>query len=146
MGLDMYLRGEKFVSKWDSSQKCPESGGFLEVQRPVIDGFDVSEYVLDMGYWRKFGPLHVYIVNEFADGVDECQKIDLEAEQLRNIADALRDNKLPSNENSHGFFFGGPEMWDEDRSEGNEHAKLFDKAAKWVESNSWNTVFYQASW
>ena len=39
-----------------------------------------------------------------------------------------------------------PEMWDEDRSEGKKHAKLFDKAADWVESTSWGSVTYQASW
>ena len=145
MGLDMYLRGDKYISQWDHSQRSPE-GRSLEVKRPVVDGFDVETYVLDMGTWRKFAPLHVYIVNEFADGVDKCQRIDLEAEQLRKIANALRDNKLPSNDDCYGCFFGSPEMWDEDRSEGKEHAKLFDAAAKWVESNSWNTVFYQASW
>ena len=145
MGLDMYLRGDKFISKWDHSQQKPE-GGSLEVDRPVIDGFEVETYVLDMGYWRKFAPLHVYIVNEFADGVDECQRIDLEADQLRKIANALRDNELPNNDDCHGFFFGGPEMWDEDRSEGKKHAKLFDKAADWVEATSWGSVTYQASW
>jgi len=145
MGLDMYLRGDKFISKWDHSQQKPE-GGSLEVDRPVVDGFEVETYVLDMGYWRKFAPLHVYIVNEFADGVDECQKIDLEADQLRKIANALRDNELPKNDDCHGFFFGGPEMWDEDRSEGKEHAKLFDKAADWVDETPWGSVTYQASW
>ena len=145
MGLDMYLRGDKFVSQWDHSQQKPE-GGSLEVKRPVVDGFDVETYVLDMGTWRKFAPLHVYIVNEFADGVDECQRIDLEADQLRKIANALRDNKLPSNDDCYGCFFGSPEMWDEDRSEGKEHAKLFDNAADWVESTSWGSVTYQASW
>ena len=145
MGLDMYLRGDKFISKWDHSQQKPE-GGSLEVDRPVIDGFEVETYVLDMGYWRKFAPLHVYIVNEFADGVDECQRIDLEADQLRKIANALRDNELPNNDDCHGFFFGGPEMWDEDRSEGKKHAKLFDKAADWVDETPWGSVTYQASW
>ena len=145
MGLDMYLRGDKFISKWDHSQQAPE-GGSLEVKRPVVDGFEVETYVLDMGYWRKFAPLHVYIVNEFADGVDECQRIDLEADQLRKIANALRDNELPNNDDCHGFFFGGEEWWDELRSEGKDHAKLFDKAADWVETTSWGSVTYQASW
>ena len=77
--------------------------------------------------------MHVYIVNEFADGVDECQRIDLEADQLRKIANALRNNELPKNDDCHGFFFGGEEWWDELRSEGKEHAKLFDKAADWVD-------------
>ena len=145
MGLDMYLRGEKFVSKYDHSQQAPE-GGSLEVKRPVIDGFEVSEYILDMGYWRKFAPLHKYIVKVFADDVDECQPIHLTNLDCRRIAEALRHDNLPANEDCGGFFFGNPEFWDEDRANGEEHAKVFDKAAEWVESNSWNTVTYQASW
>ena len=145
MGLDMYLRGEKFVSKYDHSQQAPE-GGSLEVKRPVIDGFEVSEYILDMGYWRKFAPLHKYIVKVFANDVDECQPIHLSNLDCRRIAEALRHDNLPANEDCGGFFFGNPEFWDEDRANGEEHAKVFDKAAEWVESNSWNTVTYQASW
>ena len=145
MGLDMYLRGEKFVSKYDHSQQAPE-GGSLEVKRPVIDGFEVSEYILDMGYWRKFAPLHKYIVKVFAGDVDECQPIHLTNLDCRRIAEALRHDNLPANEDCGGFFFGNSEFWDEDRANGEEHAKVFDKAAEWVESNSWNTVTYQASW
>ena len=141
----MYLRGDKFVSQWDHSQQKPE-GGSLEVKRPVVDGFDVETYVLDMGTWRKFAPLHVYIVNEFADGVDKCQRIDLEAKQLRKIAKALRKNELPKNDDCHGCFFGDDEWWDELKSEGEKHAKLFDKAAEWVDETRWASVTYQASW
>ena len=58
-------------------KQAPE-GGSLRVERPKIDGFDICEYVLDMGQWRKFAPLHEYIVNEYADGDDNCQRrIDL---------------------------------------------------------------------
>jgi len=145
MGLDMYLRGEKFVSKYDHSQQAPE-GGSLEVKRPVIDGFEVSEYILDMGYWCKFAPLHKYIVKVFAGDVDDCQPIHLTNLDCNRIAQALRDGGLPDNEDCNGCFFGHPEWWDEDRLNGEEHAKVFDKAAEWVESNSWNTVTYQASW
>ena len=145
MGLDMYLRGDKFISKWDLSQR-DENDMPLEVKRPVVDGFEVSEQVLDLGTWRKFAPLHNFIVKEFAKGVDDCQPIHLVAKDLRKIAKALRNDKLPKNDDCHGFFFGGPEMWDEDRSEGKKHAKLFDKAADWVETTSWGSVTYQASW
>ena len=145
MGLDMYLRGDKFISQYDHSQQAPE-GGSLEVKRPVIDGFEVTSYNLDIGYWRKFAPLHQYIVKVFANDVDECQQIDLSADDLRRIATALRDGGLPDNEDCGGFFFGDPEFWDEDRADGEKHAQVFDKAAEWVESNSWNSVTYQASW
>jgi len=145
MGLDMYLRGDKYISQYDHSQRSPE-GGSLEVKRPVIDRFEVTSYNLDLGYWRKFAPLHKYIVKVFANDVDECQEIHLDSDDLRRIATALRDGGLPDNEDCGGFFFGNPEFWDEDRAEGEKHAQVFDKAAEWVDSNSWNTVIYQASW
>jgi len=145
MGLDMYLRGDKFISNWDTSQR-DEDGMPLEVKRPVIDGFEVTSYNLDLGYWRKFAPLHHFIVRVFADGEDNCQEIHLSADDLRRIAAALRDDNLPDNDDCAGFFFGNPEFWDADRAEGEKHAETFDKAAKWVESNSWNSVIYQASW
>tara|TARA_R100000353_G_scaffold114197_2_gene81744 strand:- start:4248 stop:4685 length:438 start_codon:yes stop_codon:yes gene_type:complete len=145
MGLDMYLRGDKFITTFDDTKR-DKDGKALRVKRPVVDGFDVETHVLDLGTWRKFAPLHVYIVNEFADGVDECQKIDLSAGELRKIAKALRNNKLPKNDDCHGCFFGDDEWWDELKSEGEKHAKVFDKAAEWVESTFWNNVTYQASW
>ena len=141
----MYLRGDKFITTFDDTKR-DKDGKALRVKRPVVDGFDVETHVLDLGTWRKFAPLHVYIVNEFADGVDECQRIDLSAGELRKIAKALRNNKLPKNDDCHGCFFGDDEWWDELKSEGEKHAKVFDKAAEWVESTFWNNVTYQASW
>mgnify|MGYP003129741675 CR=1 FL=1 len=58
MGLDMYLRGDKFIARIE----CDENGNTFTVERPVIDGFEVASYNLDLGYWRKFAPLHQYIV------------------------------------------------------------------------------------
>ena len=146
MGLDMYLRGDKYISGYDHSQQ-DETGRSLRVERPKIDGFEVDSYRLDLGYWRKFGPLHHFIVEKFADGEDDCRPIDLSADDLRFIADALERGKLPKNDEvERGCFFGSDEMWDEDRAHGSEHAKVFRKAADWVESNMWNTVEYQASW
>lgn len=145
MGLDMYLRGDKFVSSWDHSQR-DENGIPLEVKRPQMDGFEVTSYVLDLGYWRKFAPLHTFIVRVFANDEDNCQPIDLGAEDLRRIAAAIRDGNLPDDEDSTGFFFGSSEFWDEYRAEAEEHAQTFEKAAAWIDSESWNTVTYQASW
>ena len=145
MGLDMYLRGDKFISTWDNTQR-DEHGVPLRVERPQMDGFEVASYVLDLGYWRKFAPLHKFIVQVFANGEDHCQPIDLDAEDLRRIAAALRDGNLPDNDDCHGFFFGNPEFWDADRAEAEKHAQVFDKAAAWIDSEVWNTVTYQASW
>jgi hypothetical protein len=65
MGLDMYLIGDVFVRN-------------REVEADIyIDGYPQDRAELELGYWRKHRKLHGYIVNTFAKGVDECQKIEL---------------------------------------------------------------------
>ena len=138
MGLDMYLTGEEFVPSYDEDHV-----------REKRDGFDVKQYDLELGYWRKFAPLHCYVVMTCAGGVDECQPIELSVDDLRRIASALRNEdgySLPSNEDCSGFFFGTAEWWDEDRKRGEEHALIFDRAAAWLADNAWRSVVYQASW
>jgi len=135
MGLDMYLTGDEYIPTYDAA-----------VKREVRNGFEVESYRLKMGYWRKFGPLHAFMVKRFADGVDNCAPISLDASNLREVASALRANALPDNDESHGFFFGNPEIWDEDRADAERHAEVFDRAAEWVEADGWRSVFYQASW
>lgn len=151
MGLDMYLRGDKFyVQDFDARPLAEDKG------KPTdADGDRIENSIHDLGYWRKFAPLHTYIVTEYAEGIDECQQIRLEAEHLKDIADTLRGNSLPDNEECHGFFFGAPEHWDEDRADAEKHAKMFEDAIKWLDAapkydngnlKQWRSVFYQASW
>jgi hypothetical protein len=107
MGLDMYLTGDKFFTTFDKS--------YNEVERPIdLDGDSIQTISNELGYWRKFGPLHTYIVDTFAGGVDECQRIELEEADLLKIAEALMGNSIAKDEDSAGCFFGSPEMWAED--------------------------------
>ena len=135
MGLDMYLTGRKYV------------GGSLQGDDEPFreeDGKPVDSMNLELGYWRKHRKLHGYIVNTFAEGKDECQKINLEGDDLRKIAKAVRTNDLP---NTEGFFFGCEEIDNTYSNEAEEHAQQFDEAAKWLEDGDWKrTVFYRASW
>lgn len=92
MGLDMYLEGRTF--NWERKEKR--------------DGFRVKGVMLELGYWRKHPDLHGYIVQTFANGVDECQVIELNEDALENILQAVKDDRLPK---TTGFFFGtsGPD-------------------------------------
>ena len=139
MGLDMYLKGEDFV---------PTYG---DAVRDTRDGFPVETYVLHIASWRKFAPLHCHIVNVCSDkGQDDCEPVRLTSEDLRTIADVIRHGDLPPDEECHGFFFGTPEMWAEDRKRAAEDAAIFDTAADWLDrgdmDRSWRSVIYQASW
>ena len=132
MGLDMYLVGRKYV------------GGSFNQDIDKEDGFPVDSVKLELGYWRKHRKLHGYIVNTFAEGKDECQKIDLGVDELRKIATALRTNDLPDTE---GFFFGNEEIDDEEKERSEEYAKQIEEAIKWLDKGDWKrSVYYRASW
>lgn len=128
MGLDMYLNGEKFFASCDG-------------KRPKEDGFEVSRHELELGYWRKHPNLHGYIVQRFAEGVDECQKIELSEKDMQNIVEAIERKNLPHTE---GFFFGVS-----DESDDAPSVEIFAKAIAWLgkkEKGIWKSVFYRASW
>lgn len=108
MGLDMYLCGNSFLWK-----------------KETRDNFRLREVQLELGYWRKHPDLHGYIVNTFADGVDECQEIPLTADNMIQIVAAIKGKKLPHTE---GFFFGSSDGSEDDYSIG-----IFLAAIKWLE-------------
>lgn len=139
MGLDMYLRGRKFF--WTNWEKPGDNR--------TEDGFKVTLLEIELGYWRKHPNLHGYIVNTFAGGVDECQEIDLEVEQLKTIILAVKVGGLP---NTTGFFFGRSPTID-DKAMFNEQiatdVEVLQEALKWLETPEKGisrSVIYRASW
>lgn len=93
MGLDMYLNGDKYLpTDWVHPENTTKE-----------DGFRLKGKILELGYWRKQPDLHGFIVDTFADGVDECQEIYLNVGMMRQIIDAVKGKQLPT---TAGFFFG----------------------------------------
>ena len=86
----MFLEGKKFYA----SNENNEDGAVLNEAR--MDN-------IELGYWRKHPNLHGYIVQNFADGVDECQPIYLGEDRLKELIKAVNENKLIP---TTGFFFG----------------------------------------
>lgn len=138
MGLDMNLYGDK--SSWDNTG--------------TVDDFPISSIVLDMGYWRKHPNLHGYIVDTFADGKDECQRIPLDEDDLQKIIEALETDAIYG-EPVTGFFFGKsyfPGEKDEYGSYEEQKSRdidIFTKALNWIQNNpskEWRNIYYEASW
>lgn len=131
MGLDMYLEGRKYVSE---NYNHPE-------KNRMEDGFRIKGVTLELGYWRKHPNLHGFIVQTFADGVDQCQEIPLSKENLAKILQAIKGEELPE---TKGFFFGAS-----DGTEKDEDTGIFRSALKWLMSDETgysNSVVYRASW
>jgi|SRR6478736_4955549 len=131
MGLDMYLRGEKyFWTNWEDKTK-----------NLTEDGFKVKTKTLELGYWRKHPNLHGYIVNEFGGGNDDCQVIELSIENLKKTIQAIKDKSLPK---TSGFFFG-----ESDEADDAPSIEILEKAIAWAETKepgALKTIQYQASW
>jgi hypothetical protein len=125
MGLDMYLSAEKY-ERYGEGQK--------------LDGMPLLKSIYEVGYWRKHPDLHGYIVKTYANGVDECQRIDLMLTDVVDIINRLRDSEPL--EKTSGFFFGSSDGSAEERE---EEAVVFEKALAWAEKHD-ATLFYRASW
>jgi hypothetical protein len=134
MGLDMYLHGEKYLGP-DFSVSPPAI-------RHLEDGYRLELKTLRLGYWRKHPNLHGYIVNNFADGIDQCQRIDLSRTDIERLIEAVARDDLPHTE---GFFFGAS-----DGSETEETLRILRDALAWLRgepdrANS-RAIYYRASW
>lgn len=127
MGLDMYLNGEiYFFGLTEEQQKT----------QPV-------EKIYRLAYWRKHPDLHGFIVESFADGVDNCEPVNLTAADMTGIIDAIREDRLPHTE---GFFFG---QSSNDEAQKSEAIDVFTWAIEWLSAEQESTmrhVTYRASW
>ena len=100
-------------------------------------------------YLRKANAIHHYIVDTHADGVDDCQVIALDSDDLKALHDrvkavlsdrSLAPELLPT---SPGFFFGSLEYddWYFDQLE------YFDREmSALMRRGDWDYIQYRASW
>jgi hypothetical protein len=125
--------------------KASLNGERYFLNRPTLEAgkAPVKAEIYEFGYWRKHPNLHGYIVQSFADGVDECQRIPLDEERLLLIMEAVKAKELP---HTTGFFFGESEGTEE---EAREDLTILQGALDWLrtkEKDIWRSVYYQASW
>lgn len=125
MGLDMFLTGSIYMYE----------------SKAMRDGYPISEIRIELGYWRKHPNLHGYIVQNFADGVDDCKEICLSEKDLRKIIMAIKENELPI---TSGFFFG--ESTGEEKQ---NDLEIFRNSLKWLQAykpSESKSIIYRASW
>jgi hypothetical protein len=159
MGLDMYLRADKYVSGWphapDDARKQYEAILAL-VGLPGCEGSPSVQVEVTLAYWRKANHIHKWFVDHVQDGIDECQKSYVPREkltELRDLCKTLLDlhgrdaeaaqsvamEKLPP---QSGFFFGNAEV-DEWYWQNVSHTiEQLDKALGTEE----DSFYYQSSW
>jgi hypothetical protein len=152
MGLDMYLCRKTYVKHWKDEAKV-----LLTVPEQAHDDVkaiqpDRVKYVIEVvAYWRKANAIHKWFVDNFADGVDECQEIPVTAYDLSTLI-SLCEQVLETREvagvvlpTTSGFFFGSTE-YDDGYYEDLQNTVDMLKPVLAEDPNGYGDYYYQASW
>lgn len=104
----------------------------------TLYGVETDGSEIELGYWRKHPNLHGFIVESFAGGVDECQKISMSLQDISLTYAAVVQDILPE---TSGFFFGrsGPHHRD-------HTLETLNAAIAWLGDDLKRKVYYRASW
>lgn len=120
MGLDSYLYAKKFVASasWESEEECntvKDIANLMGGNDFLHNNLQFAKVELQLAYWRKANQIHKFFVDKCGDGVDECQEIYVDRDDLKDLLgrckSILEDHSkaeelLPS---QSGFFFGSTE-------------------------------------
>lgn len=129
MGLDMYLY-RNLDPNGNVLRIAPQdefnSDSFAKLLKQATQSnksYLLPTISVNIAYWRKANAIHQWFVSYCADGVDECQKIEVSLDDLHELKDIcesilqepndidLMESLLPPQD---GFFFGGTDLNDED--------------------------------
>lgn len=166
MGLDMYLYANTYDSKptynYDKEKKDKVSKTFYPralnklARKHADNNFLSKETFYQIGYWRKFNALHGFIVEHYAEGVDECQKIYLSKDDIEEILKKLKIiKKVPSSAlkimpPTSGCCFGSKDIDEWFIKDVEYSVELFEDVLEMLEKNdkrkNYYEIYYQASW
>lgn len=155
MGLDMYLRGRRYLYAYGDGEDQNLSRRVQNLFPELADrqgtwgGAVVKEIEIEAGYWRKANHIHKWFVDHVQDGKDDCGTYTASREQLTELLELcqrvlgfrhLANELLPTQE---GFFFGATSYDDGYYQDIESTIQILEDALKLPES--WNFQ-YNASW
>lgn len=109
---------------------------------------NVNGEPVEIGYWRKANAIHGWIVNNLADGVDECQRIPMTPENMQRLLGLCKQVlKTPSKARkllpvTAGFFFGSSEYDEWYFNDIKLTIQILEEALEEPDKS----YFYRASW
>lgn len=149
MGLDMYLKGKRYLRTYDKGSNDTEIAEDITKNFPELGDIKVNQVEAEVGYWRKANAIHAWFVKNVQDGVDECQETWLQRSDLQKLLDSvnavienpkLASEILPPQE---GFFFGSTDI-DDYYLEDLKYTKTLLERALALD-DAWD-FYYRASW
>jgi hypothetical protein len=162
MGLDMYLYRHQYVGGYEYLRKDENNQAEVKLFDGMVNLLGITPAAhsphmtaeVCVAYWRKANAIHKWFC-DLDGGKDECQKIPVSVEQLRelrNLCDsvllqpAIAQDVLPP---QSGFFFGSNEIDDWYMDDMKHTITQIDNALKDIplDASPWDYSFiYQASW
>ena len=146
MGLDMYLKGSRWISSWKEGDKelGEKIAQLVGQERSFVDTVEI-----EVGYWRKANAIHQWFVKNIQDDVDDCKNYWVSREELRELQNVcnqvLADPTLaPSLLPTQGGFFFGDTQYDEWYLE-NLEITLQNIQKALSLSDEWQ-MYYHSSW
>lgn len=161
MGLDMYLYAHKYVARKNYKEEISDTDYATNTEfTDIVSALKVESIVdsewsgmlvdIPVGYWRKANQIHGWIVNNCANGIDECQRIyisrDKAEELVSNCKQVLADNNLAMDllPPHGGFFFGTYDIDDWYLGDLEKTIEIFENIFK--NDEKFESIIYQASW
>jgi hypothetical protein len=149
MGLDQYLKAEKYFTAYDGNDEEYKSIVAIAGGESLADEeFRSASISFTAGYWRKANQIHQWFVDNVQDGVDNCSKYYVSLEQLNELLGicntVLADHSkaeelLPT---ADGFFFGNTNYDEWYFNDLEETVKILGR----VTSNEEFDYYYVSSW
>lgn len=148
MGLDMYLKGKRYISDYDDQDKVlinKLTQHFPELSETQT----LQEVTVRVGYWRKANQIHKWFVDNIQEGVDNCGDYYVSRESLQDLRTLcqqvidfrhLATDKLPP---QSGFFFGSDTVDEYYFRDLEDTIKIIDGAL--ALPSSWD-LEYSSSW
>lgn len=158
MGLDMYLRAERYLAAYSFSK--PEMAAMCDVIAKIVGIAPAKEsptltVVVTIGSWRKANAIHAYFVrclqSRYSEGTDDCRPIPLHREELTTLAGTCKALLVSRNVEEAkrllppqaGFFFGSTEIDDSYWADLANTVEIVERALKLPADTDFS---YRASW
>ena len=95
MGLDMYLSGKRYMSKYfdpADSEKIEKVNEIFGVQGIEDGDYGAQEVTFRLGYWRKANAIHNWFVENVQNGEDDCGRYYVSTEKLEELKADCEDS------------------------------------------------------
>lgn len=155
MGLDMYLKGKRYLSSYFNGGDKEIAGKISELF-PELNGLEgryndsvLKEVMIEAGYWRKANAIHKWFVDNVQGGEDNCGAYyvgRVQLEELRELCKQVLADRSKAGEllpPQSGFFFGSTDIGSYYFQDLEQTIKIIDDAL--TLPDSWDFE-YQSSW